>query len=81
MLPAGKTVDEPALIDALKQKKTFAAGIDTFTQEPVEKDNPLLSLTNVVTLPHIGSATLDKTPNGNDRCREFSCRVTRKNTA
>lgn len=54
----GKTVDEPALIDALKQKKIFAAGIDTFTQEPVEKDNPLLSLTNVVTLPHIGSATL-----------------------
>lgn len=54
----GKTVDENALIDALKQKKIFAAGIDTFTQEPVEKDNPLLSLTNVVTLPHIGSATL-----------------------
>ncbi|MEH7458955.1 MULTISPECIES: 2-hydroxyacid dehydrogenase [Bacillus] len=54
----GKTVDESALIDALEQKKIFAAGIDTFTQEPVEKDNPLLSLPNIVTLPHIGSATL-----------------------
>ncbi|WP_410985208.1 2-hydroxyacid dehydrogenase [Bacillus cereus] len=54
----GKTVDEAALIDALQQKKIFAAGIDTFTTEPIEKDNPLLSLTNVVTLPHIGSATL-----------------------
>ncbi|WP_459501622.1 2-hydroxyacid dehydrogenase [Bacillus sp. C1] len=54
----GKTVNEAALIDALEQKKIFAAGIDTFTQEPVQKDNPLLSLTNVVTLPHIGSATL-----------------------
>ncbi|PFK34253.1 bifunctional glyoxylate/hydroxypyruvate reductase B [Bacillus cereus] len=54
----GKTVDETALIEALQQKKIFAAGIDTFTQEPIQKDNPLLSLTNVVTLPHIGSATL-----------------------
>ncbi|WP_144561395.1 2-hydroxyacid dehydrogenase [Bacillus mycoides] len=54
----GKTVDEAALIEALQQKKIFAAGIDTFTQEPIQKDNPLLSLTNVVTLPHIGSATL-----------------------
>ena len=54
----GKTVDETALIEALQHKKIFTAGIDTFTQEPIEKDNPLLSLTNVVTLPHIGSATL-----------------------
>ncbi|MDM5190535.1 D-glycerate dehydrogenase [Bacillus sp. DX4.1] len=54
----GKTVDEAALIDALQQKKIFAAGIDTFTQEPVAINNPLLSLPNVVTLPHIGSATL-----------------------
>lgn len=54
----GQTVDEAALIDALEKKKIFAAGIDTFTQEPVETDNPLLSLPNVVTLPHIGSATL-----------------------
>ncbi|ACO27650.1 D-glycerate dehydrogenase [Bacillus cereus] len=54
----GKTVDEEALIHALTEKKIFAAGIDTFTQEPIQKDNPLLSLQNVVTLPHIGSATL-----------------------
>ncbi|SFD56542.1 gluconate 2-dehydrogenase [Bacillus sp. 491mf] len=54
----GKTVNETALIEALQQKKIFAAGIDTFTQEPIEKDNPLLSLQNAVTLPHIGSATL-----------------------
>lgn len=54
----GKTVNETALIEALQQEKIFAAGMDTFTQEPIEKDNPLLSLRNVVTLPHIGSATL-----------------------
>ena len=53
----GKTVDEEALIQALTEKKIFAAGIDTFTQAH-SKDNRLLSLQNVVTLPHIGSATL-----------------------
>ncbi|MBO9130642.1 D-glycerate dehydrogenase [Bacillus sp. 165] len=54
----GQTVDEQALIQALRQGKIFGAGIDTFTQEPIEKDNQLLALPNVVTLPHIGSATL-----------------------
>ena len=33
----GKTVDEEALIHALTEKKIFAAGIDTFTQEPIQK--------------------------------------------
>ena len=32
----GKTVDEKALIHALTEKKIFA-GIDTFTQEPIQK--------------------------------------------
>lgn len=54
----GDTVDEGALIRALQEKKIYAAGIDTFSKEPIEKDNPLLSLKNVVTVPHIGSATL-----------------------
>ncbi|GGE78928.1 2-hydroxyacid dehydrogenase [Priestia taiwanensis] len=54
----GQTVDEAALIAALQNGEIYGAGIDTFTQEPVEKDNPLLQLKNVVTVPHIGSATL-----------------------
>jgi gluconate 2-dehydrogenase len=54
----GQTVDEEALIEALQEGKIYGAGIDTFTQEPIQKDNPLLGLQNVVTLPHIGSATL-----------------------
>lgn len=53
----GKTVDEQALIEALQQKKIFGAGLDVFELEPVAKDNPLLRMKNVVTLPHIGSAT------------------------
>ncbi|KGM45777.1 D-glycerate dehydrogenase [Neobacillus niacini] len=53
----GKTVDEEALIQALHKGQIHGAGLDVFVQEPVNKDNPLLSMKNVVTLPHIGSAT------------------------
>jgi glyoxylate/hydroxypyruvate/2-ketogluconate reductase len=55
----GQTVNEEALIHALQSGEIHGAGIDTFTQEPVEKDNPLLQMKNVVTVPHIGSATLE----------------------
>jgi glyoxylate/hydroxypyruvate/2-ketogluconate reductase len=55
----GKTVDEDALIQALQNGQIYGAGLDVFVQEPVEKDNPLLSMNNVVTLPHIGSATYE----------------------
>lgn len=53
----GPVVDEHALIEALKAKQILAAGLDVFQQEPVRPDNPLLQMANVVTLPHIGSAT------------------------
>ncbi|MGW9019384.1 2-hydroxyacid dehydrogenase, partial [Priestia megaterium] len=55
----GKTVDEEALIYALKTKEILAAGLDVFAEEPIRTDNPLLSMENVVTLPHIGSATYE----------------------
>ncbi|HLU22512.1 MAG TPA: NAD(P)-dependent oxidoreductase, partial [Bacillaceae bacterium] len=53
----GKTVDEQALIKALLEKQIYGAGLDVFQQEPIETDNPLLQMKNVVTVPHIGSAT------------------------
>jgi gluconate 2-dehydrogenase len=53
----GATVDEPALIDALKNGTIHAAGLDVFDTEPLPADSPLLSMPNVVALPHIGSAT------------------------
>ncbi len=55
----GATVDEVALYQALKQETIWAAGLDVFQQEPIPTDHPLLSLPNVVALPHIGSATYE----------------------
>jgi glyoxylate/hydroxypyruvate/2-ketogluconate reductase len=55
----GKVVDEAALILALQQKIIHAAGLDVFEQEPVSVDSPLLKMSNVVALPHIGSATFE----------------------
>ncbi|GAA0321038.1 D-glycerate dehydrogenase [Bacillus carboniphilus] len=53
----GKNIDETALIKALKHQWILGAGLDVYEEEPINKDNPLLTLQNVVTLPHIGSAT------------------------
>ncbi|GGH13544.1 2-hydroxyacid dehydrogenase [Paenibacillus segetis] len=53
----GATVDEEAMIHALQQGKIYGAGLDVFEHEPLTGDSPLLSLPNVVTLPHIGSST------------------------
>lgn len=53
----GAVIDEAALVDALRDGTIHAAGLDVFTQEPLPVDATLLSLPNVVALPHIGSAT------------------------
>lgn len=53
----GPVVDEQALTAALKDGTLHAAGLDVFEVEPVPADAELLTLPNVVVLPHIGSAT------------------------
>ena len=53
----GAVIDEAALIDALKNQQILAAGLDVYEQEPLQQSE-LFKLTNVVTLPHLGSATL-----------------------
>lgn len=52
----GPVVDEAALIRALQSGQIRAAGLDVFTREPLT-DSPLFRMSNVVCLPHIGSAT------------------------
>jgi len=52
----GSVIYEQALIEALKTKQIFAAGLDVYQKEPL-KESELFQLDNVVTLPHVGSAT------------------------
>ena len=54
----GSVVDEQALISALKQQQIFAAGLDVYEKEPLQ-ESQLFALDNVVTLPHVGSATAE----------------------
>jgi phosphoglycerate dehydrogenase-like enzyme len=53
----GPIVDEAALTDALRHRRIAGAGLDVFTQEPIDPNNPLLQLDNVVCTPHIGFVT------------------------
>lgn len=48
---------EDDLIDALQTKAIWGAGLDVTNPEPMQPDNPLLSMPSVAVLPHIGSAT------------------------
>lgn len=54
----GGCVDQTALYDALKNGEIRAAGLDVTNPEPLPLDSPLLTLNNVVLLPHIGSADI-----------------------
>lgn len=54
----GDLIDENALIEALQQEKIAGAGLDVYTHEP-DVDERLLTLKNVVLLPHMGSATFE----------------------
>ena len=54
----GDVIDELALLDLLKANKIAGAGLDVYEHEPVVTPE-LISLPNVVLLPHIGSATIE----------------------
>lgn len=54
----GGHVDEPSMVQALKDGKLGAAGLDVFADEPNVPEE-LLTMDNVVLLPHIGSNSIE----------------------
>jgi len=52
----GGVVNEPALLEAIKSGKVFAAGLDVFEQEP-PSGSELVASDQVVATPHIGAGT------------------------
>ncbi|WP_280825751.1 2-hydroxyacid dehydrogenase [Mycobacterium sp. OTB74] len=55
----GAVIDEPALVQALHGGPLSAAGLDVFATEPVDPENPLLTMDNVVVSPHVTWYTAD----------------------
>jgi len=53
----GAIIDESALYRALKERWIKAAGLDVLVEEPINPENPLLTLDNVVIAPHLGGST------------------------
>ena len=54
----GDLVDEPALVQALQDKRIAGAGLDVTSCEPIPEDHPFLKLENCYITPHIAWATL-----------------------
>jgi len=63
----GATVDEPALIEALRDRRIRGAALDVFAVEPLPSDSPLWQLDNVLLSPH----TADHTHDAHERAMQF----------
>jgi D-3-phosphoglycerate dehydrogenase len=50
----GAIIDEPALIEALREKRIAGAGLDVFAVEPLPASSPLRTMPNVLLTPHVG---------------------------
>jgi phosphoglycerate dehydrogenase-like enzyme len=53
-LARGGVVDEPALVDALRQGRIAGAALDVFEKEPLPAEHPLWEAQNVIITPHLG---------------------------
>ena len=71
----GPIVDEKALIKALEKGWIAGAGLDVFEYEPLNPDNPLLNMENVILTPHCGWYTEDSITDLKTKAAEEIVRV------
>lgn len=55
----GPVMDQAVLTRALRERWIAGAGLDVFEKEPIDPNDPLINLENVVLTPHIASATTE----------------------
>ncbi len=55
----GEIVDEVALAAALAEGRLHGAALDTFVEEPLPADHPLLDVETASLTPHVGGATVE----------------------
>lgn len=56
----GKTIDEDALVEALKNGQVAEATLDVFREEPLAPDHPLYSFAQVLVTPHLASVAIPR---------------------
>jgi phosphoglycerate dehydrogenase-like enzyme len=71
----GGLVDQPALVEALRSGQIAAAGLDVLAEEPVDPADPILTLDNVITTPHVSWLTRETLLRSLDVAVENSARV------
>jgi phosphoglycerate dehydrogenase-like enzyme len=64
----GGTVDEAALIEALREGQIAGAGLDVFEIEPLPADSPLRELKNVILSPHSAGSNRRSVADMLERC-------------
>jgi D-2-hydroxyacid dehydrogenase (NADP+) len=55
----GQTVDDAALLAALRERRIAGAGLEVFQTEPLPADSPFWDLPNVFITPHIGGYVVE----------------------
>jgi phosphoglycerate dehydrogenase-like enzyme len=70
----GKIIDEPALVQALREQRLRGAALEVFATEPLPDDSPLWDLPDVLISPHTAALSLHE----NERIVELFCKNLRR---